>query len=84
MEVLEINDAIQEMILKSASEEEIYNEARKHGFMSMKEDAVIKALEHKISVEEMNAFGTKLDSDEMLDNMEKTVDNPTPNSSLEV
>lgn len=60
MEVLEINEAIQEMILKSASEEQIYDEARKHGFLTMKEDAIKKALDHIIPFEEMNAFGTKI------------------------
>lgn len=84
MEVLEVNEAIQEMILKSASEEEIYNEARKHGFMTMKEDAIIKALEHKISLEEMNAFGTKLSVDELIDKMDSTVDKPHLEVSLEV
>ena len=77
MEVLEVNEAIQEMILKSASEEEIYNEARKHGFMTMKEDAIIKALEHKIPYEEMNIFGTKVGIDEDLsDTIATTVDKP--------
>ena len=55
----EVNEAIQEMILKSASEEQIYDEARKHGFVTMKEDAIAKALDHIIPLEEMNAFGTK-------------------------
>lgn len=77
MEVLEVNDEIQEMILKSASEEDIYNEARKHGFMTMKEDAIIKALEHKIPLEEMNIFGTKIGlEDEFTDDMNTIVDNP--------
>ena len=77
MEVLEVNEAIQEMILKSASEEDIYNEARKHGFMTMKEDAIIKALEHKIPYEEMNIFGTKIGIDEdSIDEINRGVDKP--------
>lgn len=77
MEVLEVNEEIQEMILKSASEEEIYNEARKHGFTTMKEDAIIKALEHKIPLEEMNIFGTKIGlEDEFSDDMNTLVDKP--------
>ena len=77
MEVLEVNEAIQEMILKSASEEEIYNEARKHGFMTMKEDAIIKALEHKIPYEEMNIFGTKVGIDEeLIEGIDRGVDKP--------
>jgi type IV pilus assembly protein PilB len=77
MEVLEVNEEIQEMILKNASEEDIYNEARKHGFMTMKEDAIIKALEHKIPLEEMNIFGTKIGLDEeVLSDMNTVVDKP--------
>jgi type IV pilus assembly protein PilB len=78
MEVLEINDEIQGMILKGASEEEIYDEARKHGFMTMKEDAIIKALAHMIPLEEMNAFGTKINVEDALEGVETPVDNPTP------
>lgn len=63
MEVLEVNEAIQELILKNASEEQIYNEARSHGFMTMQEDAIIKALEHVIPYEEMNAFGSRAGQD---------------------
>ena len=78
MEVLEVNEAIQEMILKNASEEDIYNEARKQGFMTMKEDAIIKALEHKIPYEEMNIFGTKVGiEEELIENVALGVDKPT-------
>ncbi|MCU0678628.1 MAG: Flp pilus assembly complex ATPase component TadA [Candidatus Pacebacteria bacterium] len=76
MEVLEVNDAIQGMILKNASEEEIYNEARKHGFMTMEEDAIIKALEHKIPFEEMNNFGSKVGMEDMTAVTTPVVDNP--------
>jgi type IV pilus assembly protein PilB len=63
MEVFEVNEPIQELILKSGSEEEMFDVARKTGFTSMKEDAIIKALEHVIPYEEMNAFGTKVNLD---------------------
>lgn len=76
MEVLEVNDAIQGMILKGASEEQIYTEARKHGFMSMEEDAIIKALEHKIPFEEMNNFGSKIGMEETPEITTPVVDNP--------
>jgi type IV pilus assembly protein PilB len=78
MEVLEVNEAIQGMILKGASEEAIYNEARQHGFMSMQEDAMIKALEHKIPFEEMNNFGTKVGIEDINATTEGVVDNPSP------
>lgn len=60
MEVFEVNETIQELILKGASEEEMFSVARKTGFTSMKEDAIMKALNHVIPYEEMNAFGTKV------------------------
>jgi type IV pilus assembly protein PilB len=64
MEVLEVNDAIQELILKGGSEEQMYNVARSHGFMTMKEDAINKALSHIIPYEEVSAFGTNLIEEE--------------------
>jgi type IV pilus assembly protein PilB len=76
MEVLEINEAIQNHILKGASEDVIYNEARQAGFMSMKEDAIIKALGHQIPFEEMNNFGTKIGVDEIPEESTGVVDNP--------
>ncbi len=60
METFEINEAVQELILKGGSEEEMYQVARANGFTSMKEDAIIKALEHTIPYEEVSAFGTKI------------------------
>jgi len=65
-EVLEINEEMQELILKNASEEEFFNSARKNGFISIQEDSIVKALNHEIPYEEMNVFGTKIgiDSDE--------------------
>jgi len=60
MEVFEVNDKIQELILHGGSEEDMYLEARKNGFMSMKEDAIIKALNHVIPYEEISTFGTTI------------------------
>ncbi len=60
METLVVTEEIQSLILKSAPEAEIYDVARKNGFMSMKEDAIIKALNKVIPVEEVNMFGTKV------------------------
>lgn len=60
MEVLEINQKIQELVLNEGSEEQIYEEARSKGFMSMKEDAIIKSLEGTIPYEEVSVFGTRV------------------------
>jgi type II secretory ATPase GspE/PulE/Tfp pilus assembly ATPase PilB-like protein len=75
MEVLEINSEIQELILKGGSEEEMLASGRKNGFMSMKEDAIKKALEHIIPYEEISNFGTKVGLEDELpsvDNLEPT------------
>jgi len=60
MEVLEIDPEIQNLILREGSEEDIYKVARAKGFMSMKEDAILKALQGDIPYEEVNTFGTKI------------------------
>jgi type II secretory ATPase GspE/PulE/Tfp pilus assembly ATPase PilB-like protein len=77
VEALEINEEIQELILKNASEEEMYLAARKHGFMTMQEDAIIKAINHIIPYQEMNAFGTKVGLDALVD-APPPVDNQPP------
>jgi type II secretory ATPase GspE/PulE/Tfp pilus assembly ATPase PilB-like protein len=74
MEALEVDDEIQDLILHNASEDQIFQTARKNGFMSMKEDAIIKALEHVIPYGEMNTFGTKVGLDNT-DDEEVPVDN---------
>ncbi len=67
MEVLEIDNDIQELILKGGSEEDMFLIGRKNGFVSMKEDAIIKALNHVIPYEEVNSFGTKVGMDSLVD-----------------
>lgn len=74
VEALEIDDEIESLILSGGSEEDIYKVARKNGFMSMKEDAIIKALNHTIPYEEVSAFGTKVGEENVL-NEEIPVDN---------
>ena len=81
MEALEINEAIQELILKGGSEESIYREARKHGFTSMREDAIIKALNHVIPHEEINNYGTKVGEENILEELEAPIDAPPPSTA---
>ncbi|HMA78111.1 MAG TPA: ATPase, T2SS/T4P/T4SS family, partial [Candidatus Paceibacterota bacterium] len=66
-EVLEITPELQDLILKNASEEEFYDSARKHGFMTLQEDAMNKALDHKIPYEEMITFGTQIGADAFIE-----------------
>lgn len=75
MEAFEINDEIEQLILRGASEEEMYKVARKNGFMSMKEDAIVKALEHSIPYEEVSVFGTKVGEENVLREKDTPVDN---------
>jgi type IV pilus assembly protein PilB len=76
MEALEVNEEIQELILKNAPEEQIFDVARSHGFMTMQEDAIIKALNHVIPHREMNEFGAKAGATFLTDEIGAAVDNP--------
>lgn len=57
MEAITVDEDIGKLILNGANEEQIYDMARSKGFMSMKEDAIIKALEHTIPFEEVSTLG---------------------------
>ncbi|MEL6805893.1 MAG: hypothetical protein AAFO91_19170, partial [Bacteroidota bacterium] len=76
METLEVSGEIQQLILNSAPEEEVYREARSNGFMSMKEDAIIKALEGVIPYQEISVFGTKVGEENVVTDEYLPVDNP--------
>ena len=73
-EVLEITDEMQELILRNASEDEFFQAARKNGFVSLYEDAIIKALNHEIPYEEMNVFRSKIGNDNLIEEGDDTVD----------
>lgn len=60
MEAITVTEEIEKLILKGADEELIRNTARKNGFISMKEDAIIKALNGVIPFEEVNTLGGAL------------------------
>lgn len=53
-EMFEMNKEIEDIILKSPVESDIYSVARKNGMITMKEDALIKALNGIIPFEEVN------------------------------
>ncbi len=57
MEAITINDEIEKIILNGGDEAEILAVSRKNGFISMKEDAIIKALNHTIPFEEISTLG---------------------------
>ncbi|MCI0619677.1 GspE/PulE family protein [Candidatus Wolfebacteria bacterium] len=62
-EALEMDRAIEQIILKSGSETELLGAARKQGMLTMKEDAILKAFDRLIPFEEVNTLGTVLDAD---------------------
>ncbi len=53
-EVLTFTDDVQEAVLHSKGEEEIWKLARGHGMMTMKEDAIIKSIKGLIPFTEIN------------------------------
>jgi type IV pilus assembly protein PilB len=82
-EILEITDEIQELILRNAPEDEFFKAARKNGFVSLHEDAIIKALKHEIPYEEMNVFRSKVGMGELLEEDIPPVDNQPVKSTDE-
>jgi len=56
-EMLEVDDEIERIILEDPTEEKIFNAARAKGMLTMKEDAIIKALEGSVPFEEVNTLG---------------------------
>ncbi len=65
MEAIEVNQEIEKLILDGADEDAFISAARRNGFISMKEDAIIKALNHMIPFEEVSTLGgAMLASDE--------------------
>lgn len=73
MEVLEVDAQIQELILKGGSEESMFDVARKNGFMTMQEDAIIKALNHTIPYAEISNFGTKVGLENLMEKEEEVI-----------
>jgi type IV pilus assembly protein PilB len=59
-EILRMNKKIEEVVLKEPVEEKIYAAARAGGMLTMRDDAIIKALDGAISFEEINTLGGEL------------------------
>ena len=81
MEVFNVDDELEQLILKGASEKEMYASVRKNGFMSMREDAIIKAMRHEVPFEEVNSLGgilMELDPEVEEEAKEAHVDKDTP------
>jgi len=63
-EILKMSPALEHAVLTNPVEENIYAIARKEGLITMREDAVIKALAGKIPFEEVNTLGGELFAEE--------------------
>jgi|TARA_Y100000310_G_scaffold345866_1_gene471945 type IV pilus assembly protein PilB len=59
-EVLEMNKEIEQVILTNPVESEIKKIARQNGMFTMKESAIIKAVDRQIPFEEINTLGGQL------------------------
>ncbi len=56
-EILRMNKEIEQTILKEPNEEKIYAAARASGMLTMRENAIVKALSGEIPFEEINTLG---------------------------
>ena len=59
-EILRMNKELEEVVLKDPVEEKIYSIARSGGMLTMREDAIVKALSGEIPFEEINTLGGEL------------------------
>ena len=59
-EILRMNKSIEQVVLKEPVEEKVYAAARAGGMLTMREDAILKALAGKTPFEEINTLGGEL------------------------
>jgi len=62
-EILSMDKELEHIVLTKPTTEDIYTEARKKGMITMREDAIIKALAGKIPFEEVNTLGGSIFSE---------------------
>ncbi|HEY4500856.1 MAG TPA: GspE/PulE family protein [Candidatus Paceibacterota bacterium] len=59
-EIMRMNKKLEQVVLKEPVEEKIYAAARSDGMLTMREDAIMKALQGEIPFEEINTLGNTL------------------------
>ena len=59
-EILRMNKDLEQVVLKEPVDEKIYATARSGGMLTMREDAIVKALNGEIPFEEINTLGGEL------------------------
>lgn len=63
-EILRVTDALEKTILENPVEEKVYQTARSEGMLTMREDAIVRALRGEIPFEEINTLGGELLSED--------------------
>jgi type IV pilus assembly protein PilB len=63
-EILKMSKPLEHAVLTNPVEENIYGIARKEGLVTMREDAIMKALSGQIPFEEVNTLGGELFAEE--------------------
>lgn len=63
-EIMRMDKDLEQVVLKTPTEEAVYAAARAKGMFTMREDAIMKALAGEIPFEEVNTLGGELLSDE--------------------
>lgn len=66
-EIFEMSSELEHCILDNAPEEKMFAAVRKYGMLTMKEDAIIKAVEGVIPFEEVNTLGGEFELPETAD-----------------
>ena len=83
MEIYDMNPELERAILENKPEDEMLKIVRKHGMLTMKEDAIIKSANGVIPFEEVNMLGGSFDLDEEAVPVEKTPEE-TPEDTVGV
>lgn len=64
MEMFDMNPELEKAILENKPEDVMFDIVRKHGMLTMKEDAIIKSANGLVPFEEVNTLGGQFDLDE--------------------
>lgn len=63
-EVLEMTSALERIILENPVDSKLWGAARQNGMLTMREDAILKALDKKVPYSEVNNLGTMMLADD--------------------
>jgi hypothetical protein len=71
VETFEMNPELEKAILDRRPEEEMFATVRKHGMLTIKEDAIIKSAKGVVPFSEVNTLGGNFDIDDIEDARDK-------------